>query len=58
VVRSLPARPTSLFDYYAGDDRWLDPFAVWGFLAGITRRVLLASDILVLPSSPPYRPPR
>ncbi|SCW40959.1 probable F420-dependent oxidoreductase, Rv2161c family [Sphingobium faniae] len=48
-----PARPTSLFDYYAGDDWWLDPYPVWAFLAGITKRVTLASDILVLP----YRNP-
>ncbi len=48
-----PAPPTSLFDYYAGDDWWLDPYPLWAFLAGITSRVTLASDILVLP----YRNP-
>lgn len=48
-----PAKPTSLFQYYAGDDWWLDPYPVWSFLAGITSRVTLASDILVLP----YRNP-
>jgi len=45
--------PTSLFQYYAGDDWWLDPYAVWPFLAGVTERVTLASDILVIP----YRHP-
>ena len=45
--------PMSLFQYYAGDDWWLDPYAVWSFLAGVTERVTLASDILVIP----YRHP-
>ncbi|SNQ48135.1 conserved hypothetical protein [Frankia canadensis] len=40
-------------DYYGSDDWWLDPYAVWGFLAGATRRVTLASDIVVIP----YRDP-
>ncbi|MCG2841143.1 TIGR03619 family F420-dependent LLM class oxidoreductase [Sandaracinobacter sp. RS1-74] len=47
------AKPMSLFEYYAGDDWWLDPYVVWSYLAGITSRVTLASDILVLP----YRNP-
>jgi probable F420-dependent oxidoreductase len=40
-------------EYYAGDDWWIDPYAMWGFLAGVTERVKLASDILVVP----YRHP-
>lgn len=52
---SASKAPTSvtLFQYYAGDDWWMDPFAVWGFLAAITSRVRLASDIVVVP----YRNP-
>jgi probable F420-dependent oxidoreductase len=45
--------PTTVTQYYAGDDWWLDPFATWGFLAGVTDRVSLGSDIVVLP----YRNP-
>lgn len=48
-----PAAPMTIQQYYAGDDWWLDPYPVWSFLAGITQRVTLASDILVLP----YRNP-
>jgi len=44
---------TTIAQYYAGDDWWIDPYAMWGFLAGITRRVRLGSDILVIP----YRHP-
>ena len=50
---AAPAQPVSLFQYYAGDDWWLDPYAVWAFLAGVTSRVMLASDIITLP----YRNP-
>ena len=39
--------------YYAGDDWWLDPYAVWGFLAAATSTVRLASDVVVVP----YRNP-
>ena len=39
--------------YYAADNWWLDPFAVWGFLCSATTRVRLASDIIVVP----YRNP-
>lgn len=46
-------RPTTLFEYYAGDDWWLDPYSVWGFLAALTERTKLASDIVVVP----YRNP-
>lgn len=45
--------PTTLFQYYAGDDWWMDPYTMWAFLAGITKRVTLASDIMVVP----YRNP-
>lgn len=40
-------------DYYGSDGWWLDPYATWGFLAGATKRVTLASDIVVIP----YRHP-
>lgn len=50
---TAPTRPTTLFQYYAGDDWWLDPFTVWAFLAGVTSRITLASDIIVVP----YRNP-
>jgi probable F420-dependent oxidoreductase len=46
-------KPQTLFEYYAGDDWWLDPYIVWGFLAASTTRVRLASDIVVVP----YRNP-
>lgn len=46
-------KPTTLLEYYAGGDWWLDPYSVWGFLAAVTERVTLASDIIVLP----YRNP-
>lgn len=45
--------PSTLFEYYAGDDWWLEPFVTWGYLAAITSRVTLASDIVVVP----YRNP-
>lgn len=45
--------PKTLFEYYAGDDWWLDPYVTWGFLAAATTRVKLASDIVVVP----YRNP-
>ena len=45
--------PTTLFQYCAGDDWWLDPYVTWGFLAAATTRVRLASDIIVVP----YRNP-
>lgn len=43
----------SLLDYYAADDWWLDPFTTWAFLAAVTERITLASDIIVVP----YRNP-
>ncbi len=48
-----PAEPKTLFQYYAGDDWWLDLYVTWGFLAAATTRVKLASDIVVVP----YRNP-
>jgi probable F420-dependent oxidoreductase len=43
----------SAVQYFGEENRWLDPYALWGFLAGITRHVELASGIVVLP----YRHP-
>jgi probable F420-dependent oxidoreductase len=43
----------SAVDYYGEENWWLDPYALWGFLAGVTRHVELASGIIVLP----YRDP-
>ena len=40
-------------EYYAGDDWWLEPYVTWGYLAALTTRVQLASDIVVVP----YRNP-
>lgn len=50
---AVAAKPMTPADYYAGDDWWLDPYIVWAYLAAITSRVTLASDILCLP----YRNP-
>ena len=45
--------PASAVEYY-GEENWLlDPFALWGFLAGATTRMLLASCVVVAP----YRHP-
>jgi probable F420-dependent oxidoreductase len=52
-AESPPRQATTVAQYYAGDDWWVDPYAMWGFLAGVTERVKLASDILVIP----YRHP-
>ena len=46
-------RPTTVQEYYAGDDWWLEPYVTWGYLAALTTRVQLASDIVVVP----YRNP-
>lgn len=43
----------SAVEYYGEENWWLDPYALWGFLAGITESVELASGIVVLP----YRDP-
>lgn len=43
----------SAVDYYGEENWWLDPYALWGFLAGVTRHIELASGIIVLP----YRDP-
>lgn len=43
----------SAVEYYGEENRWLDPYALWGFLAGVTEHVELASCIVVLP----YRDP-
>ena len=48
-----PTPPKTAAEYYASDDWWLDPFAMWGFLAAATTTVKLASDIVVTP----YRHP-
>jgi probable F420-dependent oxidoreductase len=47
------ARTESAVEYYAGDDWWLDPYIVWSFLAAVTRRAQLSSDIMIVP----YRNP-
>jgi probable F420-dependent oxidoreductase len=43
----------SAVEYYGEENWWLDPYALWGFLAGVTNRVELASCVVVLP----YRNP-
>lgn len=43
----------SAVDYYGAENWWLDPYVLWGFLAGCTSRVQLGSSIIVLP----YRDP-
>jgi len=49
-----PPRPAlTAAEYYAGDDWWLDPYPVWAYLAAVTSRVRLCSDIVVIP----YRNP-
>jgi probable F420-dependent oxidoreductase len=45
--------PTTAQEYYAGDDWWLEPYVTWGYLAAVTTRVQLASDVIVMP----YRNP-
>ncbi len=40
-------------EYYGEENWWLDPYALWGFLAGCTERCELASCVIVLP----YRHP-
>ena len=51
--RRARRRPTTVQEYYAGDDWWLEPYVTWGYLAALTTRVQLASDIVVVP----YRNP-
>jgi probable F420-dependent oxidoreductase len=43
----------SAVEYYGEENWWLDPYALWGFLAGVTEKIELASGIIVLP----YRDP-
>ena len=43
----------SATEYFGEENWWLDPYAVWGFLAGVTERIELGSAIIVLP----YRHP-
>lgn len=40
-------------EYYGAENWWLDPYMLWGFLAGCTKRIQLASCVIVLP----YRDP-
>jgi probable F420-dependent oxidoreductase len=40
-------------EYYGEENWWLDPYVLWGFLAGHTKKVQLGSCIIVLP----YRDP-
>lgn len=46
-------RDYSAVEYYGEENWWLDPYALWGFLAGVTEQIELASCIIVLP----YRHP-
>jgi probable F420-dependent oxidoreductase len=43
----------SAVEYYGQENWWLDPYALWGFLAGVTDTIELGSCIVVLP----YRHP-
>jgi probable F420-dependent oxidoreductase len=43
----------SAVDYFGQENWWLDPYMTWGFLAGCTHSLELASCIIVLP----YRDP-
>lgn len=43
----------SAVEYYGGDNWFLDAYALWGFLAGVTDTIELSSSIVVLP----YRDP-
>lgn len=40
-------------EYYGEENWWLDPYMLWGFLAGCTKKIQLASCVIVLP----YRDP-
>jgi len=40
-------------EYYGQENWWLDPYVLWGFLAGCTSKATLASCVVVLP----YRDP-
>ncbi|GLY97209.1 TIGR03619 family F420-dependent LLM class oxidoreductase [Actinoplanes sp. NBRC 103695] len=40
-------------EYYGAENWWLDPYMLWGFLAGSTTKIQLGSCIIVLP----YRDP-
>jgi len=52
-LAGAPQGPVTAAEYYGADDWWLDPYATWGFLSGVTSKVTLASDIVVVP----YRNP-
>jgi alkanesulfonate monooxygenase SsuD/methylene tetrahydromethanopterin reductase-like flavin-dependent oxidoreductase (luciferase family) len=43
----------SAVEYYGEENWWLDPYALWGFLAGCTETCELGSGVIVLP----YRHP-
>ena len=43
----------SAVEYYGEENWWLDPYALWGFLAGCTEACELGSGVIVLP----YRHP-
>jgi probable F420-dependent oxidoreductase len=43
----------SAVEYYGEENWWLDPYALWGFLAGCTETAELGSAVIVLP----YRHP-
>ncbi len=40
-------------EYYGAENWWLDPYMLWGFLAGSTKKIQLGSCVIVLP----YRDP-
>jgi probable F420-dependent oxidoreductase len=40
-------------EYFGAENWWLDPYMLWGFLAGSTKKIQLGSCIIVLP----YRDP-
>ena len=48
-----PPDPTTAQEYYAGDDWWLEPYVTWAYVAAVTTRMQLASDVIVVP----YRNP-
>lgn len=52
-IQEYSADVHSAVDYFGQENWWLDPYMMWGFLAGCTREIELASCIIVLP----YRDP-
>ena len=46
-------RDYSAVEYYGQENWWLDPYALWGYLAGVTDTIELGSCVVILP----YRHP-